>query len=551
MKKKYIAVFCLLIIVTVLFSVTRSPDNTEISDEHIPLGTNAAGELQVSIKDFGAVGDGTTDDSQHIQEAIDYSYNNHINLVIVPEGHYMVSLNTIISGRYTAISLHSNLRIEMQVGAVIEAIPSNQTYYAIFNIVDCDSVVIDGGTIIGERTGHLGISGGHGMGVNIFKSNNITISNLDIKNCWGDGIYIGGLDNTQINKNILISRVNISNCRRQGISVTTGDGITIEDSVIWNINGTAPQSGIDIETNWPDTPVKDVRIANNIFYDNVNQDIVLGGKCEDVIITGNNFTENTLEVHQIAINLAYGENVTIVNNKVRDRDEGIICRTTQNVNINNNDILGYTGDGIYYGVGVSLIDNAQNINIHDNTIARLSKGINICGVGKNVREIYISNNIIENIQTDGFFGYRPVDGLLIENNVFKNVVSRYGLMISNGSNVKIADNLIENCGTEYIVVSTGNSIDISKNEFVDKNRTTAENFITVKAGVQNCSISNNSFTSDNLSKKVVKASWPTEYLVTIKNNISIYTSTPFNVVETHILKNNITAKSETVANIKN
>lgn len=550
-KKKYAAIFCLLMIITVLFSVTRSPNDTEISDEHIPLGTNAAGELQVSIKDFGAVGDGTTDDTKHIQDAIDYAYNNKIENIIIPEGHYMVSLNSRIRDRYTAISLYSNKKIVMLEGAVIEANPTSMNSYAILNINDCDSVYIEGGTIIGERIGHLGTSGSHGMGINVYNSSNITISNTNIKNCWGDGIYIGGYKNSQITKNILVSNVNISNCRRQGISVTFGKDITIQDSTIWNINGTAPQSGIDIETDWTDTPVEDIRIANNIFYDNVNQDIVLGGRCEDVVIKGNTFAENTLEVHQIAINLVYGDNVIVDNNKVSDREIGICCVKANGTDIFNNDIVGYTKNDIYYGVGVSLCDDAQNINISDNKMSNLTKGLNIGGVSKNVRNISISNNIIENIQTDGFFGYRPVDGLIIKNNIFRHVIERYGLMISNGINVKIADNIIEDCGTEYIIISIGNSFDISKNKFVDNNRTAAENYITITAGAQNCSIFNNTFISDNSNKRIVNASWTTEYPVTIENNISSYTSIPFNVVKTHILKNNIIGMGETTGDIKN
>ena len=550
MKKKYIVVFCLLIISTVLFLVIKSPNNIDIPDEHIPLSTNAAGELQVSIKDFDAVGDGISDDTKHIQHAIDYANNNKIKNIVIPEGYYMVSLDTLIGGRYTAISLHSNLKIEMLDGAIIETIPTSMENYAIFNIFNCDSVSIEGGTIIGDRIGHLGTSGDHGMGINVFNSSNITISNINIKNCWGDGIYIGGLKNTHINKNVLVSDVNIRNCRRQGISVTKGEDITIKDSIIWNINGTAPQSGIDIETNWPDTPVKDVKIENNTFYDNGIQDIVLGGKCENVVISGNTFAENTIEVHQIAINLVYGEHITVTNNKVSGRSGGVFCRNTQNVDIFSNYITGYGENGIYQGTGVELCDNAQNINIYDNTMNNLSKGMTVVGVTGNVRNISVAKNIIENIQTDGFFGYQPVYGLIIKGNVIKNVISRYGIMLG-GSNTDISDNLIENCGTEYIIIGNGKTISIANNEFIDKNRTTAENFISIGAGVQECVISNNSFTSDNSNKRVVKASWSTEYPVTIENNISTYTSMPFNVVKTHILKNNIIGMRETTGDIKN
>lgn len=52
-------------------------------------------QIYLNVKDFGAVGDGDTDDTQAIQSAIDYA-NTHSGIVYIPKGEYKVSYQTPI-----------------------------------------------------------------------------------------------------------------------------------------------------------------------------------------------------------------------------------------------------------------------------------------------------------------------------------------------------------------------------------------------------------------------------------------------------------------------
>lgn len=87
-----------------------------------------------------------------------------------------------------------------------------------------------------------------------------------------------------ISRNVTIQNSDIGYNRRQGISLVGSDGVKIINNHIHHTNGTAPQSGIDIEPG---------------FFPGRN-----------TVIKGNTFTDN-----KIQIVLAYGENVTIEDNR--------------------------------------------------------------------------------------------------------------------------------------------------------------------------------------------------------------------------------------------
>lgn len=86
-------------------------------------------------------------------------------------------------------------------------------------------------------------------GINIKSSENIVIENVSIVSTGGDGIYLGCARKGVTNKNVRISRVICDDNNRQGISVITAENLLIEDTVMKNTIGTAPESGIDFEPN--------------------------------------------------------------------------------------------------------------------------------------------------------------------------------------------------------------------------------------------------------------------------------------------------------------
>lgn len=134
----------------------------------------------------------------------------------------------------TKVILNGNIRLR----------PNSKTNHIVVNVVGKNISIIGTGSIIGDRYSHIGSTGEWGMGITIAEAENITISNISIKECWGDCIYI-----TSNSKNVKIAKCKLEGSRRQGISIISADGVLIQDCTIKNIGGTPPGLAIDVEPN--------------------------------------------------------------------------------------------------------------------------------------------------------------------------------------------------------------------------------------------------------------------------------------------------------------
>nr|DAJ85505.1 MAG TPA: tailspike protein [Caudoviricetes sp.] len=212
----------------------------------------------VTPEDFGAAGDGITDDTDAINKALEHS-----NVLNMNAKTYLVSANS-----ETTIAITAHNKVINGNGATIKIKPVTGEYYKIINITG--SATISNLTIIGERDEHIGTSGEWGHGINISKCDHAHIENVTVKNCWGDGIYLGS-DNTETHdtgcNNVTITNCLIDNNRRNGISVIDCDNFVIDGCTISNANGANPQSGIDIERN-SDKQITKGTIKNSTFIDN-------------------------------------------------------------------------------------------------------------------------------------------------------------------------------------------------------------------------------------------------------------------------------------------
>lgn len=87
-------------------------------------------------------------------------------------------------------------------------------------------------------------------GLSLLSCENVLVENLQIAETGGDGIYLGvSSPDAGPCKNVTIRNVDCKGNNRQGISVISVDGLTIEDCVLRETFGTAPEAGIDFEPN--------------------------------------------------------------------------------------------------------------------------------------------------------------------------------------------------------------------------------------------------------------------------------------------------------------
>jgi len=78
-------------------------------------------------------------------------------------------------------------------------------------------------------------------------------------------------------ENVIVRNSELHHNRRQGITIGGADNVVIEHNVIHDINGVAPQSGIDVEGGYGENGFlnTNIQIRNNEFYNNAAYDVIL------------------------------------------------------------------------------------------------------------------------------------------------------------------------------------------------------------------------------------------------------------------------------------
>lgn len=245
----------------------------------------ARGSATVDVRSKGARGDGRTDDTAAFQAAVD-ALPASGGTVLVPAGTYAIDA-------VRRIVLRSRMRLQLAPDAVLTALPNGERQSSVLFLEKVADVEISGGRIVGERDRHLVPTGEWGHGIRMRGASRVTVRDIRISNCWGDGICIGGADEQQRtpSEDIVIAGVTCSGNRRQGLSIGRTRMVRVYDSEFSDTAGTAPQFGIDIE---PDRPgdAEDVRIENCVLRNNRGGGIqiyrrVSGVAIKDCTIEGN------------------------------------------------------------------------------------------------------------------------------------------------------------------------------------------------------------------------------------------------------------------------
>ncbi len=185
-----------------------------------------------------------------------------INAVPESGGEVFIPAGTYLIDAEKSVWLKDNVTLTMAPDAILKAIPNKAESYAVLRVADVRNVKISGGIILGERNDHSGTSGEWGMGIRITGSKDIVIQNTVVKDCWGDGFYIGSGTKGVLSEDIQLIDVQADNNRRQGISLISGRNISIVRPRLTHTNGTPPAAGLDIEPNKVTDRIENVEIVD-------------------------------------------------------------------------------------------------------------------------------------------------------------------------------------------------------------------------------------------------------------------------------------------------
>lgn len=267
----------------------------------LPLAAHCQQYITKSIKDFGAKGNGRSNDQDAFAKASAFFNQRKGNgKLIFPKGIYRIgkqqlkrnSQNKISYAGEYALDLRgcSNMVIEGKTGAVlknndslrigafspetgnafkhsmkdINVLPEYSNYATsagiVINLRNCSNIKLSGLTVDGNMNNFI-FGGNWGSGRNPFElihygiyildSHDISLSNCNIKDFACDGIYIVNLGQGLKTYNINIDKCKVNYCGRNGLSWLGGENICVSNSVFSNqgkgLVQESPAAGIDIE----------------------------------------------------------------------------------------------------------------------------------------------------------------------------------------------------------------------------------------------------------------------------------------------------------------
>ena len=191
-----------------------------------------------------------------------YIWLPQVNHVVVEDALKAVKIGTGVT-EIAQVNMKADCTLEFLDGASLTMQGNTEDYYRMISIeggrgrlwtADASvpdpkiNVKIINPVLYGDRDSVIG-AGEYGNGILIYNAENVVVTNPTCYDMFGDGIGIGA-DAGRVCKNIqILGKSHNERCRRQGISVGACEDLYIEYLYAKDIDGTAPFSAIDFETN--------------------------------------------------------------------------------------------------------------------------------------------------------------------------------------------------------------------------------------------------------------------------------------------------------------
>jgi polygalacturonase len=372
----------------------------------------------LNAKDFGAVGDGRSDDTAALQRAMDQAAQGQ-TLLNIPNGNYVVTETLAASSNLTLVGDNATLWTAIpEHGNSSGPVPTLQ-------INGAQNVTVQGLRINGRGADFEPDEYKHC--VSIEGSDSILIEDCMFFDAKGDGLILNDIKRGVHNSNVTVRRTICAGNFRLGLAVTDAENALFEDCVFIGNRGTSPMAGVDIEPDRADCRINNVvfqrcDMSNNGVRDNDGAGINIGLHAEPIETQHNiRFEACTIRGNGIQGVLCYNcRDVSFTNCEISGNDSsGIeVFRTSTNISISG----GTISQNAVYGIaavrdprqvltgleikGVSIEDNSQSSSGQYD-------GVHLQG---HCRDITISDCVISGSHRFGIWLGRLTEDITLENN---------------------------------------------------------------------------------------------------------------------------------------
>jgi len=401
----------------------------------------------INVKDFGAIGNGATNDTTAVLLAVAASAGK---VLVWPAGTYIINNNTVEPASNSAWFVTPSATI------------TNVTTSVQYNMFPCIGVtnwsLYGGGTLQGYVVNDA-TENGYILTISE-DCENIKIDNINFVNAMADCIYIG--TSATAPKNIWINNITVTGARRNGLAITAGDNIRITNSIFqdtYNPDHITIQSGIDIE---PDgiQVVSNVSISGCNFLNNYGCGLSVYGagglgaeQVRNILIDNNTFLNNCIgglsvsSTLKASLELSETFKASVTNNSISglNRRGGIYSDINRETVVQNNDITGES----------ATATTSQSIGFLSGIV------VNSC-----VRTV-ISNNSVRTSNFDGIYLFQSTNCILSTNVIDNTLIT--GIASESNINCIISTNIISETQQVGMISLNDNYTQFLNNTIINNN----------------------------------------------------------------------------------